>query len=81
MVLVLVWMGLAMLLMEVVLASVLMGEVFEVEMKMVVVGLMALVVGMKVYFQRLAGLVEYFEVESEEVPHYLMEVEEAFVVE
>ena len=55
-----VWMGLAMLLMEVVLASVLMGEVFEVEMKMVVVGLMALVVGMKVYFQRLAGLVEYF---------------------
>lgn len=76
-----VWMGLAMLLMVVVLASVLMGEVFEVEMKMVVVGLMALVVGMKVYFQRLAGLVEYFEVESEEVPHYLMEVEEAFVVE
>ena len=74
-------MGLAMLLMEVVLASVLMGEVFEVETKMVVVGLMALVVGMKVYFQRLVGLVEYFEVESEEVPHYLMEVEEAFVVE
>ena len=74
-------MGLAMLLMEVVLASVLMGEVFEVETKMVVVGLMALVVGMKVYFQRLAGLVEYFEVESEEVPHYLMEVEEAFFVE
>ena len=70
-----------MLLMEVVLASVLMGEVFEVETKMVVVGLMALVVGMKVYFQRLEGLVEYFEVESEEVPHYLMEVEEAFVVE
>ena len=70
-------MGLAMLLM----ASVLMGEVFEVETKMVVVGLMALVVGMKVYFQRLAGLVEYFEVESEEVPHYLMEVEEAFFVE
>ena len=76
-----VWMGLAMLLMEVVLASVLMGEVFEVEMKMVVVGLMALVVGMKVYFQRLVGLVEYFEVESEGVPHYLMEVEEAFFVE
>lgn len=74
-------MGLAMLLMEVVLASVLMGEVFEVETKMVVVGLMALVVGMKVYFQRLAGLVEYFEVESEGVPHYLMEVEEAFFVE
>ena len=70
-------MGLAMLLM----ASVLMGEVFEVETKMVVVGLMALVVGMKVYFQRLAGLVEYFEVESGEVQHYLMEVEEAFVVE
>ena len=70
-----VWMELVMLLMEVV-ALVLAEEVFEVETKMVV-GLMVLVAGMKVYFRRpvlagmkvyfrrLAGMVEYFEAESE----------------
>ena len=61
--LVLVWLVLVMLLMEVV-ALVLAEEVFEVETKMVV-GLMVLVAGMKVYFRRLAGMVEYFEAESE----------------
>ena len=86
--LVLVWLGLVMLLMGVV-ASVLMEEVFEVETKTVEVGSMVLVVGMKVYFQRLrAGMVEYSEVEYFEVgfrqwmmvlPHYLNLEGQAFV--
>jgi hypothetical protein len=58
----LVWLELVMLLMEVV--ALVLAEVFEVETKMVV-GLMVLVAGMKVYFRRLAGMVEYFEAESE----------------
>lgn len=53
-----------MLLMEAVASVLAAAEVFEVETKMVV-DLMVLMADMKVYFRRLAGMVEYFEAESE----------------